>query len=320
MKKLLIIVVAICTLHVNFAQGMFSVGENLKAAVHYADKWINPEGYVLDSQNSKLYQSILDAFNQKDISELRVAQFKNPDDVLHTLETTLGKRVAERLSTLITCLIQQSLIQDPIKRDDTKLSDMIKVNRLIIPDLYLALALCALQEQKHPKEPVCDTGSLIVDVLLHKIGLLAEPEKFLLRSKLEEDSKLITVDQKRNLAETYFLSLPETEQEVLLQKMSRKKPVSLPVPINHNASNKSLATTPTQNLQEDEQADVSSQKSKKRMALEPNKSLSGNEQVVNKMLTIMNDLDNDNYDGSNVIGDNKLLDAHNEAAGEVYEG
>ena len=306
MKKLLIIVVA-CTLHTHFTQGMLNLTENLKAAVHYADKWINPEAYVLDSQNVKLYQSVLEAFDEKDISELRITQFKDGDDVFHNLESTLGKRVASRLTTLITCLLQQSLIQDPVKRDDTKLSDMIAVNRLIIPDLYLALALRSLQEQKKPKTPVSNTGSLIVDVLLHKIDLLSEAEQFLLKSKLQENTEFITVDQKRSLAETYFLSLPEGEQEKLLLKMSEKKSPAITIlPVKEKSPEHSASSIPGSFGKED--SVELRPTNKKRMAL-----VNNNSQAIT--------IDNGSYDGSNVMVDNisGALQAEIDS-GDVYEG
>ncbi len=51
---------------------------------------LDPEAYVLDSQNVKLYQSVLEAMDEKDISELRIAQFQ---DRRMMFFTTLNRRL-----------------------------------------------------------------------------------------------------------------------------------------------------------------------------------------------------------------------------------
>lgn len=246
MKKFLIIVV-ISALYSNVVHGMLpkQISDTIKSGVHYVSKWVDPQTYILDSQNAKLYQSVLSAINEKTVKDLRLAQFPDQDNFMHTFESTLGKRVAERLATLTDCVLQQSLIQDPIRQDDTKLSDMIDVNRLIIPDLFLALALRSLQEQKNQKIAVNNSGSLIVDVLLHKISLLSATDQLLLKSKLQDNDKHITVEQKRDLAEAYFFSLPTEERDKLLTKMSNKKVIPMPITnltnqIHNNSNSKSL--------------------------------------------------------------------------------
>ncbi len=241
MKKFLI-VVAISALHINFADGMF--GDTAKALVHYAAKYMDPEAYVLDSQNAKLYQSVLDNMNDKNISTLRITQFPDHNGTLQTIDFTLGTRVADRLTTLLTCLLQQSLIQDPNKQDVQKLYDMVTVNRLIIPDLFLGLALRSLQEQQNDKIQVSNSGSLIVDALLHKISLLPESDQFLLKNKLLGKEEQISLEQQRRTAEAYFLSLPQVEKEKLLEKMSQKKTtptvnINSPKRITNNGVSKS---------------------------------------------------------------------------------
>lgn len=228
MKKLLIIVVA-CTLHTHFTQGMieaiYDAGTSL---IQYAAKKADPDKYILDAENEDLYRSMLDVMDKNDISALRLAQFRDRKDTLQTFEYTFG-RVLDRLNTTSNCILQQSFIQDPLKTKSTKLSSIIDVNWLITPILFDALAIRALQEQKNPKKSVPNTKSLIVDVLLHKISLLSETERYLLKCKLDEDCERFTVEQQRDLAEKSYFSLPEDEQGKLFQKMSEKKSAAITI-------------------------------------------------------------------------------------------
>ena len=313
MKKLLIIVGATCMLHVNFTQGMIDYTYSLiDLGLNYVEKYRRPIDYVNSPKNIKLYQSVLTAINDKSIEHLQDAQFPDKNNVLHTFENTLKKRIAERLSKLIECIIDQSLIQAPREQKNIDLSEMIQGNRLIIPDLYLALALRALQEQtKKDNIKVPNTGSKIVDVFLYKFSLLDENDKTLLKRILVGEDEQVALDQQRKLAEAYLFSLSPEEQENLLQKVSKKKPISSPVQINHNASNRSLATTPTQTLDVNGQDDLLSQKRKKRMALVPNNN-SNEHNILN--------VDNGSYDGGNVIEENKLPNAHKELVPEPIDG
>lgn len=325
MKKLFIIVVT-CTLQVQLAQGMFDLSGNVKAAVHYAEKWINPEGYILNSQNAKLYESVLNDINEKNISTLRTTQFPDENGVLHTFDDTFKKRVAERSSTLIPCLFDLSLVQDPNKQDGQKLYDMIRVNSEIISNASLGLAYRALSEQKNIKIVQVDDAPLVVAIELQRIAFLDEENQLRLKTELD---KLITSDQKRKLAKQYLLSLPAEEQEKFLQEMSGKR-IALSKEKSHD--NSSSAKTPEGNdpegkkksasiaiiLQKEKSLESSSpfsrsfdkekQQKKKRMALDQNSSPD------------QNSIDNGRYDGGNVMVD-AMLDLGNEILdGDAYVG
>lgn len=240
MKKFLIIVV-ISTLHIQIAHGMLDAAyEAGTSVIQWASKKADPDKYVLDEENKELYQSIIDEMNGKDISQLRTTQFPDRKDTLQTFEYTFA-RVLERLNSAAYCILQQSFIQDPIKQKASKLSSMIDVNWLIIPLLHDALAIRALQEQKNPKKQVKNTGSLIVDALLHKISLLEEGDRLLLMTNLLAENEHLSLEQQRKTTEAYLLSLSQDEKEKLIQKVSQKekpKPIAnVTNQINSNNSN-----------------------------------------------------------------------------------
>jgi len=222
MKKFLI-VVAISALHINFAHGM--LGDAAKAIVHYAAKYMDPEAYVLDAQNKEFYQLMSNEISSKNISTLRITQFPDHNGTMQTFEYTFARK-AERQKKTSDCIMQHSLIQDPIKKKDAMLFEILRVNWQNITILDFELALKALQEQKNEKVPVHNTGCLMRDVLLTINDFLPESAQFLLKSERQKDVQQITLDQQRKTTEAYLLSLSLDEQEKLLQEVSQKKVIS----------------------------------------------------------------------------------------------
>jgi len=218
-----------------------TISNTTKALVHKAAKYMDPEAYVLDAQNEELYSSVVNAINDKDIATLRNTQFPDQNGMMQTLEFTFG-RVVERQVTLTSCILNQSLVQDPVKEDKKKLLKMATVNVANITDIHFALIIKALQEKGCIKKSIANTGNLRVDIELFKISLLSEAEQLLLKSNLQGDDEPLSVEQKRNLAEMSFLSLSSEDREKVLERITSKKPASSS---SVNTNKQTRTNTPT---------------------------------------------------------------------------
>jgi hypothetical protein len=215
MKKLLILVTLATFLHTNNTRSMLYGAA--QAVVHKATKLFYPEGYILDSQNEKLYNAILKAINEKTISDLRVMQFNDYKGDMQTFEYTVS-RIEERSSTLNACILNLSLIGDPVKQDAQKLYDMITVNIKNVSDIALGLALKSLQEQKFGEIPAT-TKSIQSDILFFRFSLSAEDDKQCFKKCLQKDNDQITLEQ--------YFNLPQEEQEKRKKEILAQKKLSI---------------------------------------------------------------------------------------------
>jgi hypothetical protein len=233
---------------------------------HYASKNSNPNQYVLNAQNEILYNAIIKAINDKN-TDLRLTQFPDGSNNNYDFIYTSGTRVAERVVKLMGCIMTELYGLDPYnpeqthKPDEDKLRAILKINALIVPDIYCAPVLRIIREQKNEDKKnlnaqdkkhnqdqeeyhIPDTGDIRADVFLYKFLLMPTSVQTLIINgilkKVEEKTKQATLEQKRALdtlqegslqimlnektvVEEYCLNLPDEEFDALLEKRKKEK-------------------------------------------------------------------------------------------------
>jgi cyanate lyase len=196
MKKIIFILFLI-NMTFNNSYGM------AKEIVHYFNKRLDPDGYILDLKNKELYENLLAEMDVKDIGEL----MRN-----ESFSKGIDKQSQERIHYLISCLIQASKTQS-----HKNLASMVDINAPLISDIHLILAMKALSE--HSKKTIeIETQYPRVNALLYRFSKLNDQEQKALKQTLRIQEETLELSQKIHTAEQLLEGIPNEARVSLFLK------------------------------------------------------------------------------------------------------